>query len=85
MTALTDSRPRLRLLLLLLWLLPDREADAFAVVTLEDGLGVVLMTRLAFVVDGSVVERIVGALRMKEGSVGLARVVCLGARMRDGI
>lgn len=48
------------------------------------GLVVVLTILLDFVVVGSVVTRFVGALRMKEGSVGLARVVYLGERIREG-
>lgn len=72
-TVLTESRTLFRLLL----------EDLVVVVVLPGDLvvrAVVLMFLLALVVVGSVVTRIVGALRMNEGSVGLARVVCLGNR-----
>lgn len=78
-TVLTASRARLRLGLL------DEDRGA-VVVSLPDGLGVlgvVLRLRLTRAVVASVVTRIVGAFRMKEGRVGFALIVCLGAR-RDG-
>lgn len=73
-TVLTASRALLRLLL------EDRGAE---VVSLPEGLGVlavVLRLRLTRVVVASVVTRIVGAFRIKEGRVGFALIVCLGAR-----
>lgn len=69
-----------RALFLLLSLPPDRDED----VVRDVGLGVVLMILLALVVVASVVDRTVGAFRMKEGSVGFARVVYFGDRMRIG-